>query len=214
MPECLLPGAAFALQPCASGFLWYSSRHAADNLLNRSKAEPVWLRDPRTGHDMALAVKKSRRTGFNSGCSTTTSRVNVVNFGAGNHMSSTSNSSSSFLPVLHSQLAGYAAQHSQELHSNSVHLAAAAAGLSSGSHLDPFSVLQNANVMRLLPMQQGNPALLAPAAAAVMLQGNNGAGGNYTAHDVCEAMLDYCDTTGINMGMPVHLQPAIAAQVR
>jgi hypothetical protein len=199
------------LQPCASGFLWYSSKHAADNLLNRSKAEPVWLRDARTGHDMAMSVKKSRRPGFNSGCSTTTSRVNVMSFNSSAHpLSSASNSSSSYLPMLHSQLAGLAAQHSQELHSTSQHLAAAAAGLGSGS-LDPYAMLQNANVMRLLPMQQGNPALMGPA-AAVMLQGN-GTGSNYTAHDVCEAMLDYGDMSGLNMGMPVHLQPAMAAQV-
>lgn len=198
------------LQPCASGYLWYSSKHAADLLLNRSKAEPVWLRDSRTGHDLALAVKKSRRPGFNGGCSTTTSRINVMNFHSGTALSTASNSSS-YLPVLHNHLAGFAAaQHSQELHSNSARLAAAAAGMSSGN-LDPYSMLQNANVMRLLPLQQGNPALLGPA-AQVMLQGN-GASSGYMAHDVCEAMLDYCDSAGLNMGMPVHLQPAMAAQV-
>lgn len=208
---CLPAVCPAILQPCASGFLWYSSKHAADNLLNRSKAEPVWLRDARTGHDMAMSVKKSRRPGFNSGCSTTTSRVNVMGFNNSAHpLSSASNSSSSYLPMLHSQLAGFAAHHSQELHSTSQQLAAAAAGLGSGS-LDPYAMLQNANVMRLLPMQQGNPALMGPA-AAVMLQGN-GTGSNYTAHDVCEAMLDYGDMSGLNVGMPVHLQPATAAQV-
>jgi hypothetical protein len=209
--HCILP-----LQPCASGFLWYSSKHAADNLLNRSKSEAVWLRDPRTGHDLALSVKKSRRPGFSSGCSTTTSRINVMtsripgmNFHSGAQLSTASNSSS-YLPVLHPQLSGYAAaHHSAELHTNNAGLAVAA-GMHSGS-LDPYSMLQNANVMRLLPLQHGNPSLMGPAAAA-MLQGNAQNSG-YMAHDVCEAMLDYCDSAGLNMGMPVHLQPAMAAQV-
>jgi hypothetical protein len=198
------------LQPCASGFLWYSSKHAADNLLNRSKAEPVWLRDTRIGHDLALSVKKSRKPGFSSGSSTTTSRINVMNFHSGGQLSTASNSAS-YLPALHPQLSGYAAaHHSAELHTSSARLAAAA-GMRS-NNLDPYSMLQNANVLRLLPLQQGNPALMGPAAAA-MLQGSAHNSG-YMAHDVCEAMLDYCDSTGLNMGMPVHLQPAMAAQVR
>ena len=128
-------------------------------------------------------------------------------------LSSASNTSSSFLPVLQCQLAGLQgmqAQHSQDLHSNSARLAAAAAGLNSNGSLDPMSMLP-ANVMRLLPLQQPSPGLLGPA-ATVMLQGNGA--GNYMAHDVCEAMLDYCDSAGLSMGMPVHLQPAMAAQVR
>lgn len=169
----------------------------------------MWLRDTRTGHDLALSVKKSRRPGFSNGCSTTTSRINVMNFHSGAQLSTTSNSSS-YLPVLHPQLSGYAAaHHSAELHTNSARLAVAA-GMRSGS-LDPYSMLQNSNVMRLLPLQQGNPALMGPAAAA-MLQGSAQNSG-YMAHDVCEAMLDYCDSAGLNMGMPVHLQPAMAAQV-
>jgi hypothetical protein len=187
--------------------VWFSSKQAADMLLNRSKSEPMWLRDMRTGHDLALSVKKTRRPGFAS--STTTSRVSVgLGFHSGPPMSSTaSNTSSNYLPVLHNQLG----LHSQELHTNSARLAAAAAGLNSGS-LDPYAMLQNANVMRLPPMQQGSPALLGPAAAA-MLQGNANGNGNYLSADVCEAMLDCCDNAGFNMGMPVHLQPAMAAQV-
>lgn len=205
-------------QPCASGFVWFASKHAADLLLNRSKAEPVWLRDPRTNSDLALSVKKTRRPGFTNSCSTTTSRINVgLNFHSNAPLSSTSNSSASYLPLM--QMAGLQAaaaqqqQQSQDLHSNSARLAAAAAGMAGNSGgLDAFNMLQNSGVMRLLPMN--NPALIGPA-AAVMLQGGGGAngGGGYMAHDVCEAMLDYCDNAGLNMGMPVHLQPAMAAQV-
>jgi hypothetical protein len=136
-----------------------------------------------------------------------------MSYHSGAHAVSTASNSSSYLPVLHSQLAGFAAaQHSQELHSTSARLAAAAAGMTSGG-LDPYSMLQNANVMRLLPLQQNTPALLGPAAAA-MLQQRSGANAGYMPHDVCEAMLDYCDSAGLNMGMPVHLQPVMAAQVR
>jgi len=203
------------VQPCASGYLWFATKQAADALLNRSKVEPIWLRDPRSGHDLALTVKKTRRPGYSSSCSTTTSRISVGMGGLhqGGPLSSTSNSGSSFLPVLQHQLAGLqaaAAQHSQELHSSSARLAAAAAGMGSGN-LDTLSMLQNANVMRLMPMQAGGPALLGPS-AAMMLQGNGRS--TYMAHDVCEAMLDFCDSAGLNMGMPVHLQPTIAAQVR
>lgn len=185
------------LQPCASGFVWFANKQAADALLNRSKAEPVWVRDPRTGHDLALSVKKTRRPGYSNSSSTTTSRISVGVAGmhSAGPLSSTSNSSSSYLPVLHS---------------SSARLAAAAAGMGNSGGLDGLSMLPP-NVMRLLPMQQANPALLGPA-ATVMLQGTSSTS-TYMAHDVCEAMLDYCDSAGLNIGMPVHLQPAMAAQV-
>jgi hypothetical protein len=199
--------------------VWYATKQAADALLNRSKTEPVWLRDPRTGHDLALAVKKTRRPGMNSGNSSTTSRINVgLGYHTGPQLSSTS-SSSSYLPFLQSQLANAqaAAVAAQDIHSNSARLAAAAAGMAgNSSSLDTLSMLQNANVMQLLPMHQTIPALLGqgPHATAALLQGSVVGSNGFMAHDVCEAMLDYVDSAGLNMGMPVHLQPAVAAQVR
>jgi hypothetical protein len=187
--------------------VWFTSKAAADGLLARSKAEPVWLHDARSQHDLALAVKKARRFTAGGGSGGTASRVNVgsgysnTSFSNNALMSSSSNSSnsSSLLPFMHlASMQAAAAQHSQELHSSSAQRLGVLGGggfNGGGAYNDTLSMLASSNAMRLLPMSNAN---------------NNGLLGG----GLRDPMLDYgCDSSGLGMGLPAHLQPSLVTQV-
>ncbi|KAF6258452.1 hypothetical protein COO60DRAFT_1701321 [Scenedesmus sp. NREL 46B-D3] len=180
----------------ASGHVWYATKQAADALQARVKAEPVWLRDARSGQDLALSVKRSRKPGMlgpSSSCAPGRQGAMTPN---GVALSSGSNSSSSLLPLLHYS-GGFA-------HDANAQLAQMqAAGLGRMGSLDASMLAPD--MMRLLPLQPMNGAM----------QPQQGMASGYMAVDVCEAMLDASyDPAAMGLGapMPVHLQPSIATQ--
>ena len=116
--------------------------------------------------------------------------------------SSSSNSSSSLLPLLQvpGMASGDISGQLAQLQANSAARLAAAQGMD-------FSML-SPDVIRLLPMQT-------PVGNGFSGTLSNMTGG-YMPADVCEAMLDahVYDNPSMGLSMPVHLQPALAAQVR
>jgi hypothetical protein len=162
------------------------------------KAEPVWLRDARTNQDLALSVKRARKPGMlgpSISCMPGRQSAMTPNAVA---MSSSSNSSSSLLPLMHFS-GGFANDASAQLAQMQ------AAGLARMGSVD--ATMLGPDVMRLLPLQPMNTAM----------QPQQGMASGCMAVDVCEAMLDASyDPAGLGMGapMPVHLQPSIASQVR
>jgi hypothetical protein len=178
--------------------VWYATKQAADALQSRVKAEPVWLRDARTNQDFALSVKRSRKPGMlgpNSSCMPGRQNAMTPN---GIAMSSSSNSSSSLLPLMHFS-GGFANDASAQLAQMQ------AAGLARMGSLD--ASMLGPDVIRLLPLQP----------LGGVMQQQQGMPSGYMAVDVCEAMLDASyDPAGLGLGgpMPVHLQPSIASQVR
>jgi hypothetical protein len=187
------------LQASASGHVWYATKQAADALQSRVKAEPVWLRDARTNQDLALSVKRSCKPGMlgpNSSCMP--GRQNVMTPNGIAMSSSSCNSSSSLLPLMHIS-GGFANDASAQLAQMQ------AAGLARMGSLD--ASMLGPDVIQLLPLQP----------MAGMMQPQQGMASGYMAVDVCEAMLDASyDPEGLGLGapMPVHLQPSIASQVR
>lgn len=186
------------LQLSASSHVWFATKQSADALQAYVKTKPLWLRDPRTNQELALSVKKARRPGASAGGAPTRPTITpnaVISSGS-------NNSSSSLLPLLHfngisGDMSGQLAQlqASQRL--------AAAQGMD-------ISML-NPDVIRLLPMQQQQAQQLAAGGlSAALPQLPTG----YMTVDVCEAMLDSMyDNSSMGLSMPVHLQPAMAAQV-
>jgi hypothetical protein len=113
-------------------------------------------------------------------------------------MSSSSNSSSSLLPLMHFSGA-FANDASAQLAQMQ------AAGLARMGSMD--ATMLGPDVIR----QRQQPAM-----NGAMQQQQQGMPSGYMAVDVCEAMLDASyDPAGLGLGapMPVHLQPSIASQV-
>uniref|UniRef100_A0A383VEA1 RRM domain-containing protein n=1 Tax=Tetradesmus obliquus TaxID=3088 RepID=A0A383VEA1_TETOB len=184
----------------SSGHVWYATKQAADALQSRVKAEPVWLRHARTNQDLALAVKRARKPGMlgPSGNSCMPGRNSAMTPN-GVAMSSSSNSSSSLLPLMHFS-GGYAVANDPGAQLAQMQ----AAGLARIGSMD--ASMLGPDVMRLLPLQ--------PLAGG--MQPQQGLAPGYMAVDVCEAMLDASyDPAGLGLGatMPVHLQPSIASQM-
>eukprot|EP00878_Enallax_costatus_P000544 GHUV01000639.1.p1 GENE.GHUV01000639.1~~GHUV01000639.1.p1 ORF type:complete len:701 (+),score=275.00 GHUV01000639.1:70-2172(+) len=185
----------------ATSHVWFASKQSADALLAYVKSKPLWLRDPRTNQELALSVKKARRPGASSGgAAGNRSAATPANNPT---ISSSSNSSSSLLPMYYGT--GVVSDVSSQLAQlqASQRLAAAQA-------VD-MNVL-NSDMIRLLPMQQQQQQQ--QIAAAGLSAGLPQLPSGYMTVDVCEAMLDSMyDDSSIGLSMPVHLQPAMAAQM-
>eukprot|EP00775_Hariotina_reticulata_P011976 gene11976-12119_t len=79
--------------------------------------------------------------------------------------------------------------------------------LSSRAKTEPIWLRMAAGVAGL--PAAGGAALVGLPTAVLRTSDNTG---GYMAVDMCEAMLDLYDTSGMGLPMPVHLQPAMAAQ--
>lgn len=183
----------------ASSHVWFATKQSADALQAYVKTKPLWLRDPCTGQELALSVKKARRPNANS--ASTANRQSVVSASNNAVFSSSSNSSSSLLPVLqYNNMSGDVSGQLAQLQA-SQRLATQGLDIS----------MMSPDVIRLLPMQQQQqPQVAASDLSGTLPQLPAG----YMAVDVCEAMLDTIyDSSTMGLNMPVHLQPAMAAQM-
>jgi hypothetical protein len=215
------------LQVTSSGYVWYATKLGADALSSRVKSEPVWIRDQRTQQELALLVKKARPPGGSSSTSSSLSASNVTSRaarpgpGCSSNTLNSSSSSSSLLPVVH-----FAGAPSTDVSGHLLQLQAGGALSGLGPeiiNLLPMQQQAEDHSGPLVPVLPGMPAGVAalPSAGGLTLPGlstatqlrrSDGTGG-YMAVDMCEAMLDLYDTSGMGLPMPVHLQPAMAAQV-